>query len=133
MGAVLVSNTENNGLDNYSSKLLATGYSRELEGNTHAEECCLLKIGNLGLISSTLYTTMEPCGKRLSGKDCCAMLIIKSGIKRVVYIVKEPSTFVGNSVGIELLEKAGIQVVQLPEFTRECCELNSHLTGNHIA
>ncbi|KAK3842749.1 MAG: cytidine deaminase-like protein [Linnemannia gamsii] len=29
-------------------RVVATGYSRELPGNTHAEECCLLKLASLG-------------------------------------------------------------------------------------
>ncbi|KAG0290296.1 hypothetical protein BGZ96_006265 [Linnemannia gamsii] len=29
-------------------RVVATGYSRELPGNTHAEECCLLKLAALG-------------------------------------------------------------------------------------
>ncbi|CAG8617770.1 8185_t:CDS:2 [Paraglomus occultum] len=46
---------------------LATGYSRKLPGNTHAEECCLIKLSSLDpssvspFSSLTIYTTMEPC------------------------------------------------------------------------
>ncbi|KAJ3326673.1 DRAP deaminase, partial [Kappamyces sp. JEL0680] len=65
--------------------VLATGYSRELPGNTHAEECCLLKLADRSLAKgATIYSTMEPCGKRLSGNRCCALLIIEAGIARVV-------------------------------------------------
>jgi len=31
-------------LTDAQGRMLATGFSRELEGNTHAEECCLLKL-----------------------------------------------------------------------------------------
>lgn len=76
---------------------LSTGYSRELEGNTHAEQCALTKlISNYDLLSTSpanssakwngnvvgdidlnLYTTMEPCSERLSGQDPCVDRILK--------------------------------------------------------
>jgi pyrimidine deaminase RibD-like protein len=50
VGAVLV---DSNGV------VLSTGYSRELPGNTHAEECCLLKLSNLeSARNCTIYSTM---------------------------------------------------------------------------
>jgi pyrimidine deaminase RibD-like protein len=120
VGAVLTRNGE----------ILAKGYSRELEGNTHAEECCFLKfIAADRLIppDSVIYTTMEPCGKRLSGKKSCAEHIIHHNIKKVVQGVKEPITFVGDSIGTNLLRDAGVKVVYLDGFQQECLAVNSHL------
>jgi pyrimidine deaminase RibD-like protein len=120
VGAVLTSN----------GQILAKGYSRELPGNTHAEECCFLKLiaANQSIPpDSVIYTTMEPCGKRLSGKKSCAEHIIHHNIKRVVQGVKEPVTFVGDSIGTKLLRDGGVKVVYLDGFQQECLAVNSHL------
>ena len=72
VGAVLVNGT----------KVLSTGYSRELPGNTHAEQCALEKyfVENGGQRDvppgSVLYTTMEPCSLRLSGNEPCVQRIL---------------------------------------------------------
>jgi pyrimidine deaminase RibD-like protein len=119
VGACLVSN-------NYT--ILSTGYSREMSGNTHAEECCFLKLGDFELArGSTIYTTMEPCGKRLSGKTCCAKWIIHAGVRRVVQGVKEPPNFVGESIGTRLLTDAGVIVDYLPGYEDQCLAPNKHL------
>ena len=71
--------------------LLTTGYSRELPGNTHAEECAMEKLArhcartphvyNISEarqrepLELVLYTTMEPCSERLSGNLPCAQRI----------------------------------------------------------
>ena len=52
---------------------------------------------------STIYITASPCIE-------CAKLIIQAGIKRVVYGEKYRLTD-----GIELLERAGIDVIYLGE------------------
>ena len=119
-----------------SGEVLATGFSREIEGNTHAEEVCLMKMMKKGeegsdvdgssfltrrsdlLRGATLYSTMEPCSKRLSGKKPCCELLAESGIARVVIAVREPSTFVQKCEGADRLEFAGIKVDFLDD--REC-------------
>lgn len=126
---------------------LATGYSRELPGNTHAEECCLVKAREASLMAvssssaaaitiprtiplalsklatitdlvhdragvfsgCTMYSTMEPCSHRLSGKPSCASLIISAGIARVVMGLAEPPNFVVCE-GVAQLEAAGVRV-----------------------
>lgn len=116
------------------STLLATGYTLECEGNTHAEQCCFIKLAqrygcdeeNIGhhLPENTvLYTTMEPCNKRSAGNLPCVdrILRLKKGggrpaIKLVYVGVKEPETFVGVNEGRRHLEEAGIQVVQVSDF-----------------
>jgi len=72
--------------------ILSVGYSRELPGNTHAEECAFMK-AKLGE-KSTMYTSMEPCSVRLSGNRDCASRCIEANVLRVVCGVKEPSKFV---------------------------------------
>lgn len=110
-------------LDADTNTVWATGYTLELDGNTHAEQCCLLKLAhqhNLpedGLAeilprNTVLYTTVEPCGKRLSGNLPCVERILKLGtaIKTVYVGVKEPEKFVGENTGRAKLEQAGIRV-----------------------
>ncbi|CAI2167267.1 20615_t:CDS:2, partial [Funneliformis geosporum] len=114
VGAVLVKN----------SQLLSTGYSRELEGNTHAEECALKKLSDIKEANGAImYTTMEPCSKRLSGNKPCVDLIIEAGIKKVVIGVKEPDKFV-KCEGISILQAKGIEIVNVPELEEVCKKIN---------
>ena len=69
----------------------------------HAEANAITKLARSSNNSdgATIYITASPCIE-------CAKLIIQAGIKRVVYGEKYRLTD-----GIELLEKAGIEVVYL--------------------
>jgi pyrimidine deaminase RibD-like protein len=108
-------------------ELLSTGFSRELPGNTHAEECALAKLDkSIDLTESTMYTTMEPCSVRLSGNRPCSSRIIESKIKRVIVGVREPPNLV-TCEGINLLEKEGIQVMIVPNVQEACLEPNQHI------
>ena len=71
----------------------------------HAEANAITKLAksNNSSIGATLYVTLSPCIE-------CAKLMIQSGITRVVYIEKYRITD-----GLELLERAGIEVVQIEE------------------
>jgi pyrimidine deaminase RibD-like protein len=75
---------------------MATGFSRELPGNTHAEECALmkLKMDEQSAFGCDMYTTMEPCSKRLSGKEPCVKHIINAKVGRVFIGTREPDHFV---------------------------------------
>ncbi|ORY06426.1 hypothetical protein K493DRAFT_310561 [Basidiobolus meristosporus CBS 931.73] len=118
VGAVLVKN----------GVVLSEGYSRELPGNTHAEECCLLKLSDLGEAhGAVMYTTMEPCSLRLSGNKPCCERLIEAKIKRVVLGVLEPPKFVEDCTGAMQLEKNGIEVYHLKGFEEECLRPNSHV------
>ena len=122
VGAVLV--------DEAANAILSTGYTMELPGNTHAEQCCLAKAEKSGLFETeaaaaaaqklVLYTTMEPCNKRASGNLPCTETILQNGAIKVVYVgVKEPETFVGANVGRARLEGAGIEYVHVPGLEGE--------------
>jgi pyrimidine deaminase RibD-like protein len=122
VGAVLVDADKN--------EILSTGYSMELPGNTpadpgntHAEQCCFIKvaqkhdlpeerIGEVLPKNTVLYTTMEPCNKRLSGNRTCVERILRlNGAIKVVYVgIKEPEIFIGQNVGRKRLEDAGVVV-----------------------
>ncbi|KAF4125560.1 Pyrimidine deaminase domain of riboflavin biosynthesis protein RibD [Geosmithia morbida] len=120
----------------------AEGYTLELPGNTHAEECCLLKLAEEHSTSEeqlaesikelhVLYTTVEPCFKRLSGKLPCVERIIrqKSWIKTVYVGVQEPETFVGQNPGRKLLQDAGLEVVAVEGLEEE---ILSVATAGHV-
>ena len=128
VGAVLV--------DEGSNRILATGYTLELEGNTHAEQCCLRKFANSENIpeeqvgqnlprSTVLYTTMEPCNQRSLGNMPCVDRILQTqnsangGIKTVYLGVTEPQTFVSNNRGRTKLEAAGIVCIEVPGLEKE--------------
>ena len=107
---------------NDSNKVLATGLSRQHPGNTHAEECALLNLAlqagaeqsletlrkqedcSNGLARGcTMYTTMEPCSKRLSGNRSCTSRVIAAGIKRVVVGVSASDRAGKRCVGVDFV------------------------------
>ncbi|KAG0171359.1 DRAP deaminase [Apophysomyces sp. BC1034] len=116
VGAVLVKN----------GNALATGYSRELPGNTHAEESALAKVQKDDAKDATMYTTMEPCSIRLSGNRPCSDRIIEAKIRKVVLGVREPPDLV-QCAGIQLLEQHGIEVVIVPGVEKACLAPNQHI------
>lgn len=118
VGAVLVLNGE----------ILATGHSRELPGNTHAEQCALEKFfeisGTRDVPEGTeLYTTMEPCSFRLSGNEPCVERILASNIKTVFVGVVEPDTFVKNNTGQGKLTAQGVEYIHIPGYEDECLKV----------
>lgn len=108
---------------------LSGGYSRETDPHVHAEESALAKLpgGEPRLAGATIYSTLEPCSERKSRPRSCTQLIIASGIRRVVIAWREPSLFVADCRGSELLERAGIEVTELPAFAERAKAPNRHL------
>jgi tRNA pseudouridine synthase 8/2,5-diamino-6-(5-phospho-D-ribitylamino)-pyrimidin-4(3H)-one deaminase len=113
-----------------SGKILATGYSRELPGNTHAEQCALEKYFTENKVDEVppgteLYTTMEPCSLRLSGNEPCLDRVIKQNgnISSVFVGVMEPSTFVKNNVSYDKLTNAGINYIKVDGFDEEAVKI----------
>eukprot|EP00941_MAST-03F_sp_MAST-3F-sp1_P002753 g2753.t1 len=97
-------------------KTVATGYSREFEGNTHAEECALRKLESLEPMKRKgqlfdMYSTMEPCSTRLSCSESCADRIINSKMIRRVFIGAMEPTDLVKCEGVSILQSAGINVV----------------------
>ncbi|KAI8336315.1 cytidine deaminase-like protein [Chlamydoabsidia padenii] len=108
-------------------RLVTTGYSRELPGNTHAEQCALMKLDDPDLAhGGTMYTTMEPCSIRLSGNRPCVQSIVAAKISKVVMGVREPPHLV-NCQGVQLLGQHGIQVFIVPGVQEDCLAPNKHI------
>ncbi len=97
-----------------NDQIISSGYSRERNSGDHAEELAITKAldSKMNLNGATIYSALEPCNPRLSGKTSCADLIIQSGIKRVVFALYEPPTFV-TCTGAKKLKDHGIEVIVL--------------------
>ena len=95
----------------------------------HAEESALNKLdaSDPRLPGATIYSTLEPCSQRKSRPLSCTQLILAAGIGRVVIAWREPSLFVADCQGAELLEAAGVTVVEMPELGERAREANRHL------
>ena len=91
------------------------------------------------LSGATLYSTLEPCSQRRSRPRSCTQLILATrsavnggdagdgGIRRVVVAWREPSLFVADCQGVELLQRAGVEVTELGEFASFAQAPNRHL------
>ena len=115
VGAVLVNNGE----------ILATGHSRELPGNTHAEQCALEKYfeqtGKREVpVGTEIYTTMEPCSLRLSGNLPCVDRILETNIKTCFVGVVEPDIFVKNNSGYTKLTERDVEYIHIPGYEELC-------------
>ncbi|KAI6710501.1 DRAP deaminase [Diplocarpon mali] len=134
VGALLV--------DAQANTVIATGYTLECDGNTHAEQSCFIKLAKRHQVAedaladvlpggTVLYTTVEPCFKRLSGNLPCVERIIRLGnaIKTVYVGVEEPEKFVGENTGRKQLEDAGIEVILVHGLEEEILEV---ATAGHI-
>jgi len=108
---------------------LAFGFSREVDDAVHAEESALAKLapGDPRLATATIYSSLEPCSERRSRPRPCARLILDAGIPRVVIAWREPSLFVADCQGVELLAAAGVTVVELPDLAGPARAVNAHL------
>jgi pyrimidine deaminase RibD-like protein len=124
--------------ENVVTTVVSTGFSRELEGNTHAEANALAKLRGLSnnelakllpevgdvdvadlLRHADVYTTMEPCSVRTSGLAPCADALIVAGVKRCLIGVAEPTDFVVCE-GTQRLRDAGIVVEYIVGLEDEC-------------
>ncbi|GAA4978176.1 hypothetical protein GCM10023205_52670 [Yinghuangia aomiensis] len=110
---------------------IARGYSRETDLHVHAEESALAKVApdDPRLDGATIYSTLEPCTERRSRPRTCTQLILASPIRRVVIAWTEPSLFVADCRGVELLTDDGREVVEVPELAAQAAAVNGHLPG----
>lgn len=74
----------------------------------HAEANAILKLASSTheCKGGTLYLTMSPCKE-------CSKLIHQAGIKRLVYMLRYK-----DDSGLQFLEKAGVEVVQIEEILK---------------
>ena len=91
-------------------KIIGEGFH---QSGPHAEVVALEQAGQLAN-GATLFVTLEPCSHQ--GKTGpCTEAIIKAGIAKVVYAVRDPNLLA--SGGAKALEAAGIEVVLNTEVT----------------
>jgi diaminohydroxyphosphoribosylaminopyrimidine deaminase/5-amino-6-(5-phosphoribosylamino)uracil reductase len=109
---------------------ISRGYSRETDNHVHAEESALAKLpsDDPRLKAATIYSTLEPCSQRKSRPRTCTQLILEAEISRVVMAWREPSLFVADCQGYELLANAGVAVVEIPDLAEEAKAPNTHLS-----
>ena len=100
VGAVIVKDNE----------IIGTGFTHK-PGKDHAEIDAIKNVYNKfkdtaanRLKNSSIYVTLEPCGKQ-GRTPACTKSIIKEGIKEVYIGCKDPS-----QKGVEKLKKAGLKV-----------------------
>lgn len=111
-----------------SNNVIATGFTGELldrDGKMrHAEDCAIDKArsSNANLSECTLYSTLEPCSIRASGKTPCVEKIHQAGLTKVVFGAREPFDPSLKVVcqGIRMLKELGVEVVQLIDLENEC-------------
>ncbi|MFC8046401.1 deaminase [Nocardia sp. NPDC057353] len=109
---------------------IASGYSRETDPKVHAEKAALDKLAadDPRLKRATIYTTLEPCSERATKTRLpCTERVLAAEIPRVVIAWREPSTFVDDCVGVEKLQQAGVEVIELPELADVAMSMNRHL------
>ena len=87
-------------------KILSRGY-HDTFTKPHAETYALQKIGERAK-GGTLYVNLEPCC-HWGNNPPCTQNIIHSGIKRVVFAMKDPNPLVAGK-GYKELRQAGIEV-----------------------
>jgi diaminohydroxyphosphoribosylaminopyrimidine deaminase/5-amino-6-(5-phosphoribosylamino)uracil reductase len=118
VGAVLVDD---------AGQVIATGYSRELDPNDHAEEVALARAADdPRLARATLYSSLEPCLSRASRPRSCTELILAAGIPRVVIAWLEPPLFTSGG-GATRLRSAGVTVDEIPWLAELARMANAHL------
>jgi len=118
VGAVLVDN---------KGEILSRGFTAELPGNTHAEECALEKLFEmhrkeraLELIKgSDIYTTLQPCTLRLSGLKTCVDRLVEARIGRCYIGAEEPDDFVRSS-GYGALEAVNVEIFIVDGMEKDC-------------
>ena len=101
VGAVLV----------HENRIIGEGFHRNF-GGPHAEVNCIqsVKAEDRSLIKhATLYVSLEPCS-HFGKTPPCTSLILENEIKKVVIASRDPFPLV-NGTGVELLRKAGVEVV----------------------
>jgi len=119
VGAVLV---------DQDRSFVASGFTGELGDGWHAEAVAIKKAldNDFNPRGATIYSSLEPCSIRASGKENCAALLIEKGIVRVIFALSEPPIFVVGE-GTKKLKQAGIKIEQVNSLGKSVIEINKHL------
>lgn len=118
VGAVIVLNDE----------IIGEGYHMQY-GEPHAEVNAVNSVSDKKKLSeSTIYVTLEPCA-HYGKTPPCAELLVKHQFKTVVIGSNDPFEEV-NGKGIQILENAGIEVIQ-HVLKAECDEINKRFFTFH--
>ena len=96
-----------------TGKLIGQGHTQAV-GGSHAEVMALRDAAVQGesTFGATVYVTLEPCSHFGRTPPCCNALI-EAKVAKVVIAVLDPNPLVAGK-GVELLQKAGIEVEVLP-------------------
>jgi diaminohydroxyphosphoribosylaminopyrimidine deaminase/5-amino-6-(5-phosphoribosylamino)uracil reductase len=96
-----------------SGKIIAQGHTQAV-GGAHAEVMALRDAADKGesTVGATAYVTLEPCSHFGRTPPCCNALI-EAKVAKVVIALLDPNPLVSGK-GVELLQKAGIEVEVLP-------------------
>ncbi len=87
-------------------EVVGEGWHRR-PGGEHAEAAALTAAGNAA-VDGTLYVTLEPCNHH-GRTPPCAVRVIESGVRRVVYAHRDPNPEVAGG-GAARLRAAGLRV-----------------------
>lgn len=109
---------------NPEGEIISIGYHAKY-GQNHAERDALLKLDSAE--NCTLVVNLEPCS-HYGKTPPCADLIIKKGVKRVIYGMKDVNPIVAGN-GLKKLIDAGIEVIG-PVMEDECRKLNEVFIKN---
>lgn len=123
VGAILVS---------ACGQVIAQGYSRRSDPKDHAEESALADAASAraDLAGATLYTSLEPCLRRMSRPVPCAELILRSGVRRVVFAWREPPIFQPGG-GMAWLEEHGVAMIELSGLAASARAVNGEVLKRH--
>lgn len=112
----------------HDGQIIGEGYHRKA-GEPHAEVNAIASVKHRELLKdSTLYVCLEPCA-HFGRTPPCAQLIIDTQIPRVVVGCIDTFSKVSGK-GIEMLQKAGIEVVT-GILEKECRHLNRRFFTFH--
>ncbi|MFI5304146.1 MAG: bifunctional diaminohydroxyphosphoribosylaminopyrimidine deaminase/5-amino-6-(5-phosphoribosylamino)uracil reductase RibD [Nitrospiria bacterium] len=90
-----------------NGKIVGRGY-HQMAGLPHAEVNAIEQAGSKTQ-GGTLYLNLEPCCHSDKRTPPCTEAIIKSGIKKVIFSIRDPNPKV-NGKGLFILRKSGIKV-----------------------
>lgn len=109
---------------NPQGEIISTGYHKKY-GENHAERDALLKLDDAK--DCTLVVNLEPCS-HYGKTPPCADLIIKKGVKKVIYGMEDVNPIVAGN-GLKKLRAAGIEVIG-PVLEDKCKKLNEIFITN---